>query len=83
MEDGLLLRLLHQDPNVGMELFMDQYAGLFYVVVKGRLADQYEISLRTAKFIRLNSGEYGYSFMVVVKNKESHLADSRGFLILL
>lgn len=37
MEDAKLLRLLHKDPNAGMERLMDQYAALIYAVVKGRL----------------------------------------------
>ena len=38
MEDARLLRLLHKDPNAGMEQLMNQYAGLVYAVVKGKLA---------------------------------------------
>lgn len=44
MEDAKLLRLLHKDPNAGMEQLMDQYAGLVYAVAKGRLAASYHIS---------------------------------------
>lgn len=44
MEDSKLLRLLKKDPNAGMEQLMDQYAGLVYAVVKGRLADSYHVS---------------------------------------
>lgn len=44
MEDSKLLRLLRKDPNAGMEQLMDQYAGLVYAVVKGRLADSYHVS---------------------------------------
>ena len=38
MEDKQLLRLLHKDPSAGMEQLMNQYAGLVYAVVKGKLA---------------------------------------------
>lgn len=38
MEDSKLLRLLRKDPSAGMEQLMNQYAGLVYAVVKGRLA---------------------------------------------
>ena len=44
MEDAKLLRLLQKDPNAGMEQLMDQYAGLVYAVIKGRLADFYHVS---------------------------------------
>lgn len=44
MEDPKLLRLLHKDPNAGMERLMDQYAGLVYAVVKGRLAESPRVS---------------------------------------
>lgn len=44
MEDSKLLRLLRKDPNTGMEQLMDQYAGLVYAVVKGRLADVPHVS---------------------------------------
>ena len=44
MEDGKLLRLLHKDPSTGMEALMDQYAGLVYAVVKGRLAGSFYVS---------------------------------------
>lgn len=44
MEDTELLRLLHKTPNAGMEQLMDQYAGLVYAVVKGKLADSYHVS---------------------------------------
>lgn len=44
MEDAELLRLLHKDPNAGIEQLMNQYAGLVYAVVKGRLADSYYVS---------------------------------------
>lgn len=30
MEDNKLLRLLHKDPNAGMEQLMNQYTGLVY-----------------------------------------------------
>lgn len=39
MEDRKLLRLLHKDPSAGMEQLMNQYAGLIYSVVKGKLAE--------------------------------------------
>lgn len=38
MEDSKLLRLLHKDLSTGMEQLMNQYAGLVYAVVKGKLA---------------------------------------------
>ena len=38
MEDGRLLRLMGKDPSAGMKQLMDQYTGLIYAVVKGRLA---------------------------------------------
>ncbi len=44
MEDNRLLRLLHKDPNVGMEQLMNQYTGLVYTVVKNRLDDSYYLS---------------------------------------
>ena len=44
MEDTALLRLLHKDPNAGMEQLMDQYAGLVYAVVKGKLAGSFHVS---------------------------------------
>ena len=44
MEDVMLLRLLHKDPNAGMEQLMNQYAGLVYAVVKGRLASSVCVS---------------------------------------
>ena len=44
MEDGKLLRLLHKDPNTGMEQLMKQYTGLVYAVVKGRLVNSNCIS---------------------------------------
>lgn len=37
MEDSKLLRLLRKDPSAGMEQLMNQYAGLIYAVVRGRL----------------------------------------------
>ena len=37
MEDTRLLQLLHKDPNRGMKQLMNQYAGLIYAVVKGKL----------------------------------------------
>ena len=44
MEDKKLLRLLHKDPNVGMEQLLDQYAGLVYAVVKSKLDGSYYVS---------------------------------------
>ncbi len=44
MEDGKLLRLLHKDPNAGMEQLMNQYTGLVYAVVRGKLVDSYYVS---------------------------------------
>ncbi len=44
MDDKKLLRLLRKDPNAGMERLMNQYAGLVYATVKGRLADSDYIS---------------------------------------
>ena len=38
MDDKQLLRLLHKDPNAGMEQLISQYAGLVYAVVRGRLS---------------------------------------------
>ena len=37
MEDKKLLRLLHKDPNAGMEQLLNQYTGLVYTVVKSKL----------------------------------------------
>ena len=39
MVDNKLLRLLHKDPNAGMEQLMNQYAGLIFAVVMSKLAD--------------------------------------------
>lgn len=44
MEDTKLLRLLHKDPNAGMEQLMNQYTGLIYAVVKSKLADSHYVS---------------------------------------
>lgn len=44
MDDKRLLRLLHKDLDAGIEKLMEQYAGLVYAVVKGRLVDSYYIS---------------------------------------
>ncbi len=44
MEDGKLLRLLHKDPNAGMEQLLNQYTGLVYAVVKGKLDNSYYVS---------------------------------------
>ena len=37
MEDKKLLRLLHKDPNAGMEQLLNNYTGLVYAVVKSKL----------------------------------------------
>lgn len=47
MEDLKLLRLLHKDPSAGMEKLMEQYAGLVYAVVKGRLDSSFCVSSDT------------------------------------
>ena len=44
MEDKKLLRLLHKDPNAGMEQLLNQYTGLVYAVVKSRLDGSYYVS---------------------------------------
>ena len=44
MEDDKLLRLLHKDPNAGMEQLMNQYAGLVYAVVKCKLEESFCVS---------------------------------------
>ena len=44
MEDKRLLRLLHKDPNAGMEQLMNQYTGLVYAVVKCKLESSYYVS---------------------------------------
>ena len=44
MEDRQLLRLLHKDPSAGMEQLMNQYAGLVYAVVKGKLDASFCVS---------------------------------------
>ena len=44
MEDNKLLRLLHKDPNAGMEQLMNQYTGLVYAVVKSKLDDSFYLS---------------------------------------
>ena len=44
MEDKRLLRLLHKDPNAGMEQLMNQYTGLVYAVVKCKLENSYYVS---------------------------------------
>ena len=44
MEDNKLLRLLHKDPNAGMEQLLNQYTGLVYAVVKSKLDDSYYVS---------------------------------------
>lgn len=37
MTDHILLQKLHTQPNAGMELLMERYAGLVYTVVRGVL----------------------------------------------
>ncbi len=44
MDDNKLLRLLHKDPNDGMEQLLNQYTGLIYAVVKSKLGDSYHVS---------------------------------------
>ncbi len=44
MEDSKLLQLLYKDPSAGMEQLMNQYAGLVYAVIKGKLSESYYIS---------------------------------------
>lgn len=44
MEDKKLLRLLHKDPNAGMEQLLIQYTGLVYAVVKSKLDRSYYVS---------------------------------------
>ena len=44
MEDRKLLRLLHKDPNKGMEQLIEQYAGLVYAVLRGRLPESLCVS---------------------------------------
>ena len=44
MEDRKLIRLLNKDPDVGMEQLMNQYAGLVYAVVKGKMVDFHCVS---------------------------------------
>ena len=39
MNDAKMLELLHKDPNKGMNVLMDKYAGLIYAIVKHVLAD--------------------------------------------
>ena len=43
MEDNKLLRLLHKDPNAGMEQLMNQYTGLVYAVVRSKLDGSYKV----------------------------------------
>jgi len=44
VEDKRLLRLLHKDPNAGMEQLLNQYTGLVYAVVKGKLDGSFHVS---------------------------------------
>ncbi len=44
MEDKKLLRLLHKDPNAGMEQLLNNYTGLVYAVVKSKLNGSYCVS---------------------------------------
>ena len=39
MDDAKMLELLHKNPNKGMNVLMDEYAGLIYAIVKHVLAD--------------------------------------------
>lgn len=38
MQDRELLKKLHKNPDAGMKLLIDQYAGLVYAVVKSKLS---------------------------------------------
>ena len=44
MEDKKLLRLLHKDPNAGMEQLLNRYTSLVYAVVKSKLNGSYYVS---------------------------------------
>lgn len=44
MDDVKLMKLLRKDPNRGMELIIDKYAGLVYAVVRGRLVGNQFVS---------------------------------------
>lgn len=44
MEDKNLLRLLHKDPNAGMEQLLNRYTSLVYAVVKSKLNGSYYVS---------------------------------------
>jgi len=44
MDDIKLLKLLRKDPNRGIEFIMDEYAGLVYAVVRGRLVGNQFVS---------------------------------------
>lgn len=44
MNDNKLLKLLKQNPTAGIEQLMNQYTGLLYTVVKGRLRETYHLS---------------------------------------
>lgn len=44
MEDNKLIRLLHKDPNAGMEQLMNQYTDLLYTVVKAKFDGYYYVS---------------------------------------
>ena len=44
MDDVKLLKLLRKDPNRGIEFIMDEYAGLVYAVVRGRLVGNQFVS---------------------------------------
>ena len=39
-----MIRLLDKDPSTGMDALIDQYAGLVYAVVRGKLADYHYVS---------------------------------------
>ena len=66
MEDNKLLRLLHKDPNAGMEQLMNQYTGLVYAVVKSKLDDT-RFDLDTV-FIEILHGVHLFLYIVCVKD---------------
>ena len=44
MKDKELIELLHKKPDDGIRVLTEQYAGLVYAVVRGRLADSLYVS---------------------------------------
>lgn len=44
MDDRMLLELLQNDPDTGMQILMEQYAGLVYAVVKNKLGSSLFVS---------------------------------------